>query len=102
MAVAKDLGLDMDRLAKDMESPDVKTGLDETMQLADALQINGTPTFVRRAGRRGRRGRLRSAQGARSTRCTSAAASPAEPARFRDEPRRCRVRRSVVTGEVCQ
>ncbi len=46
MAVAKDLGLDMDKLAKDMESPDVKTGLDETMQLADALQINGTPTFV--------------------------------------------------------
>ena len=46
MAVAKDLGLDMDRLAKDMQSPDIKTGLDETMQLADALQINGTPTFV--------------------------------------------------------
>src|SRR5271165_1369152 len=46
MAVAKDLGLDMDKLAKDMESADVKTGLDETMQLADSLQINGTPTFV--------------------------------------------------------
>src|SRR5271165_2921447 len=46
LAVAKDLGLDMDKLAKDMESPDVKTGLDEAMQLADALQINGTPTFV--------------------------------------------------------
>jgi len=46
MAVAKDLGLDMDKLAKDMESPDVKAGLDETMQLADDLQINGTPTFV--------------------------------------------------------
>jgi protein-disulfide isomerase len=46
LAVAKDLGLDMDRLAKDMESSDVKAGLAETMQLADALQINGTPTFV--------------------------------------------------------
>jgi protein-disulfide isomerase len=46
LAVAKELGLDMDRLAKDMESPDIKTGLDETIQLADALQINGTPTFV--------------------------------------------------------
>ena len=46
LAVAKDLGLDMDKLAKDMESPDVKAGLDEAMQLADALQINGTPTFV--------------------------------------------------------
>ena len=46
LAVARDLGLDMDKLAKDMESPDIKAGLDETMQLADALQINGTPTFV--------------------------------------------------------
>ncbi|RBP17325.1 protein-disulfide isomerase [Roseiarcus fermentans] len=46
MAVAKDLGLDMDKLNKDMDSADVKAGLDETMQLADALQINGTPTFV--------------------------------------------------------
>ena len=36
----------MDKLAKDMESPEVKAGLDEVMQLADALQINGTPTFV--------------------------------------------------------
>ena len=36
----------MDKLAKDMESPDTKAGLDEVMQLADALQINGTPTFV--------------------------------------------------------
>ena len=46
LAVAKDLGLDMDKLAKDMESPEIKAGLDETMHLADALQINGTPTFV--------------------------------------------------------
>ncbi len=46
LAVAKDLGLDMDKLAKDMESSEIKTGLDETMQLADSLQINGTPTFV--------------------------------------------------------
>ncbi len=46
LAVAKDLGLDMDRLAKDMDSADVKAGLEETMHLADELQINGTPTFV--------------------------------------------------------
>jgi len=46
LAVAKELGLDMDRLAKDMESPEIKTGLDEAMRLADELQINGTPTFV--------------------------------------------------------
>lgn len=46
LAVAKELGLDMDRLNKDMESPEIKTGLDEVMRLADELQINGTPTFV--------------------------------------------------------
>jgi len=46
LAVARDLGLDMEKLAKDMESPEVKSGLNEVMQLADALQINGTPTFV--------------------------------------------------------
>jgi protein-disulfide isomerase len=46
LAVARELGLDMDRLAKDMDSPDTKAGLSEVMQLADALQINGTPTFV--------------------------------------------------------
>ncbi len=46
LAVAKELGLDMDKLAKDMESPEVKAGLQEVMQLADELQINGTPTFV--------------------------------------------------------
>ena len=46
LAVARDLGLDMDKLAKDMESPEVKAGLEEVMQLADSLQINGTPSFV--------------------------------------------------------
>ena len=46
LAVAKELGLDMEKLAKDMESPEIKTGLDEVMRLADSLQINGTPTFV--------------------------------------------------------
>jgi protein-disulfide isomerase len=46
LAVARELGLDMDKLAKDMESPDTTAGLNEVMQLADALQINGTPTFV--------------------------------------------------------
>ncbi len=46
LAVARELGLDMDKLARDMESPDVKAGLNQVMQLADSLQINGTPTFV--------------------------------------------------------
>lgn len=46
LAVAKEMGVDMDRLNKDMESPDVMAGLQEVMRTADALQINGTPTFV--------------------------------------------------------
>jgi protein-disulfide isomerase len=46
LQVAKDLGLDMAKLQKDMDSPEVKAGLQENMKLADALQINGTPTFV--------------------------------------------------------
>ncbi len=46
LAVAKELGLDMDKLAKDMQSPEINTGLQEVMQMADALQINGTPSFV--------------------------------------------------------
>ena len=46
LAVAKDLGVDMARLDRDMDSPDVKTGIEEVMRMADALQINGTPSFV--------------------------------------------------------
>lgn len=46
LAVAKELGLDMDKLAKDMESKDVEAGLHEVMDMADSLQINGTPSFV--------------------------------------------------------
>jgi protein-disulfide isomerase len=46
LAVAKELGVDMDKLNKDMASPDVKTGIEEVMHMADALQINGTPSFV--------------------------------------------------------
>src|SRR5208282_6389251 len=36
LAVARELGLDMDRLAKDMESPEVADGLQEIMGMADA------------------------------------------------------------------
>jgi len=46
LAVARDLGLDMTKLAKDMADPDVAAGIEETLALADSLQINGTPTFV--------------------------------------------------------
>ena len=46
LSVAKEMGVDMDKLAKDMESPEITAGLEEVMHMADSLQINGTPTFV--------------------------------------------------------
>jgi protein-disulfide isomerase len=46
LGVAKEMGLDMAQLDKDMASKDVDDGLKETMAVADDLQINGTPTFV--------------------------------------------------------
>lgn len=46
LAVAREMGLDMDRLNKDMESPEIVAGLQEVMAMADSLQINGTPSFV--------------------------------------------------------
>jgi protein-disulfide isomerase len=46
VAVAKEMGVDIDRLNKDMASPEVKTSIQEVMTMADSLQINGTPSFV--------------------------------------------------------
>jgi protein-disulfide isomerase len=46
LAVAKEVGFDMDRLQKDMNSPEVKTTIDEDMKLADNLGIDGTPSYV--------------------------------------------------------
>jgi protein-disulfide isomerase len=46
LAVAKEVGLDMNRLEKDMASPEVKATLQEDLKLADALGLNGTPSYV--------------------------------------------------------
>ncbi|HEX3503586.1 MAG TPA: DsbA family protein [Xanthobacteraceae bacterium] len=46
LAVAKEVGFDMPRIEKDMDSPEVKATIDENMKLADALGVNGTPTYV--------------------------------------------------------
>ena len=46
MAVAKDIGLDMKRLEKDMHGPEVKATLTENFKLAEALGMNGTPSYV--------------------------------------------------------
>jgi protein-disulfide isomerase len=36
----------MARIEKDMDSDEVKTTIDENMKLADALGVNGTPSYV--------------------------------------------------------
>ncbi len=46
LAVAKEAGYDMDRLQKDMQSPEVKATLQENFKLAEALGLNGTPSYV--------------------------------------------------------
>jgi protein-disulfide isomerase len=46
LAVAKEVGFDMGRIEKDMDSPEVKTTIEEDMKLADALGVSGTPTYV--------------------------------------------------------
>ena len=46
LAVAKDLGADMTQLNKDLNGAEITATLDEVKMLADALNADGTPTFV--------------------------------------------------------
>ena len=46
LAVAKDLGADMDKLAKDAAAQGITSGIEESEKLAKSLQVTGTPTFV--------------------------------------------------------
>ncbi|HZL30158.1 MAG TPA: DsbA family protein [Pseudolabrys sp.] len=46
LAAAQAVGLDMKRLEKDMASDEVKTTLQENFKLAEALGMNGTPSYV--------------------------------------------------------
>jgi protein-disulfide isomerase len=46
MAAAKDAGADMARLEKDITSPEVKATIDENFKLAEAMGMNGTPSYV--------------------------------------------------------
>jgi len=46
LAVAKDVGMDMARIEKDMASPEVKATMEENFKLAEALGLNGTPSYV--------------------------------------------------------
>ncbi len=46
LAVAKEVGLDMPRLEKDVASDEVTSSLAESFKLAEALGLNGTPSYV--------------------------------------------------------
>jgi protein-disulfide isomerase len=46
LAVAKEVGLDMGRLEKDMASDEAKETIDENLKMAEALGLNGTPSYV--------------------------------------------------------
>jgi len=46
MAAAKEAGLDMAKLEKDLASAEVKATLEENLKLAESLGMNGTPSYV--------------------------------------------------------
>jgi hypothetical protein len=46
LQVAKELGLDVDQLQKDAEDPDIKKALDEAKDLANKLNLKGTPLYL--------------------------------------------------------
>jgi protein-disulfide isomerase len=46
LQAAKDAGFDMARLKKDVDSDEVKASIEESMKLAEALGLNGTPSYV--------------------------------------------------------
>jgi len=46
LAVAREMGLDLDRIKKDMDNPEVRASLQENVALGDKLGLTGTPAFV--------------------------------------------------------
>lgn len=46
IAAAKDVGLDITRIEKDMVSPEVRATLEENFKIAEAMGMNGTPSYV--------------------------------------------------------
>ena len=46
LQIAEKLGLDMDKLKKDMASPEVKSEIEKSAALAKKLGVNGTPHFL--------------------------------------------------------
>ena len=46
MAMAKSVGINTDRLRRDMRSPETDAILRKNYALAEKLKLNGTPSFV--------------------------------------------------------
>ncbi len=46
LQAAQEAGFDMARLKKDMNSAEVKASIEENMKLAEALSLNGTPSYI--------------------------------------------------------
>jgi protein-disulfide isomerase len=46
LAVAKEAGLDVKQIEKDMTSPEVEAQIAESFKLAEALGLNGTPSYI--------------------------------------------------------
>jgi protein-disulfide isomerase len=46
MAAAKEAGLDTARIEKDLANPEVKATIEENFKLAEAMGMNGTPSYV--------------------------------------------------------
>lgn len=46
LAIAKEVGLDVERLEADMKDPAIEKAIQRNLVLAGALRINGTPAFV--------------------------------------------------------
>lgn len=46
IAAAKEAGLDIGRIEKDMVSPEVRATLEENFKLAEEMGMNGTPSYV--------------------------------------------------------
>ena len=44
--VAEMIGLDVEKLRRDMEAPEIKQHIELSMELAAGLGINGTPSFL--------------------------------------------------------
>jgi protein-disulfide isomerase len=46
LRIAKELGLDVDQLEKDMADPDIQKSLDQAKELAQKLGLQGTPLYL--------------------------------------------------------